>query len=114
MKRILLSIALFASAFASHAQQIPSYIPTADLLMWVPFDSNFVDLSSNPNNITNNGVTLMSDRNGIANRAGNFNGTGAFMQAATPTFTFAQTDTFSYSVWVKKKRIQHLLEPTLH
>jgi hypothetical protein len=45
----------------------------------------------------------MADRNGVPNAAGSFNGTGAYMEATTPTFTFAQTDTFSYSVWVKKE-----------
>jgi hypothetical protein len=102
MKKILLSISLFVGAMAANAQQIPNYIPSNDLLMWIPFDSNFVDVSSNPNNITNSGVTLMADRNGIPNRAGSFNGTGASMQASSPTFTFAKTDTFTYSVWVKK------------
>ena len=103
MKRILLSISLFVSAFAAVAQQIPNYIPSGNLLMWVPFDSSYVDMSSNPNTVANNGVTLMADRNGVANRAGSFNGTGAYMVAQTPTFTFAQTDTFTYSIWVKKE-----------
>jgi hypothetical protein len=102
MKRFLLSISIFASAIAM-AQQVPNYIPSGDLLLWVPFDSNYVDMSANPNTITNNGVTLMADRNGVANSAGSFDGTSAYMVAQTPTFTFAQTDTFTYSFWAKKE-----------
>ena len=102
MKKIILLISALAISGLLLAQQLPNYIPTNNLLMWVPFDNSYTDVSANPNNITNSGVTLMADRNGVPNSAGAFNGNGAFMEAATPTFTFSQTDTFSYSIWVKK------------
>jgi hypothetical protein len=82
--------------------QTPSYVPTNALLAWFPFDNNSSDVSGNNNNGANNNVTFISDRNGNPNAAGSFNGINAWLEVASPSFTFAHTDSFTYSVWVNK------------
>jgi hypothetical protein len=82
--------------------QTPAYLPTNGLLAWLPFDNNSSDVSGNNNNAVNNNVTFIDDRNGIPNAAGSFNGIDAWLEIATPSFTFASTDSFTYSFWINK------------
>ena len=54
--------------------QIPSYVPTVDLVAWWPLDNNASDLSGNNHNGTNLGATGTTDRFGINNGAFLFDG----------------------------------------
>jgi hypothetical protein len=93
---------LFALITIRAFAQTPSYLPTNGLLAWLPFDNNSSDLSGNNNNAANNNVTFIDDRNGIPNAAGSFNGIDAWLEITTPSFTFASTDSFTYSFWINK------------
>ncbi|MCX6185882.1 MAG: T9SS type A sorting domain-containing protein [Bacteroidetes bacterium] len=72
---LLTTIAILAFVFKTHAQTIPSYVPTNGLIAWYPFNGNANDESGNGNNGTNNGATLTIDRFGNAAKAYSFNGT---------------------------------------
>jgi hypothetical protein len=66
---ITLGIATF-----SHAQTLPSYLPTDGLVGWWPFNGNANDESGNENNGTVNGATLTTDRFGNVGKAYSFDG----------------------------------------
>jgi hypothetical protein len=68
MKKNLLSI-IFALISTLGFSQVPSYVPANGLVGWWPFNGNANDESGNGNNGTNNGATLTTDRNGVANQA---------------------------------------------
>jgi hypothetical protein len=102
IKKITLSALFLGLGFNLLSAQVPNYVPTNSLLAWYPFDNNSSDLSGNNNNAVNNNVSFIDDRNGIPNAAGSFNGINAWFELATPSFTFAHTDSFTYSVWVNK------------
>ena len=68
---VLLAILLTANGIA---QNIPSYVPKDGLVGYWPFNGNANDASGNGNHGTNNGATMTTDRNGIANSAYNFDG----------------------------------------
>ncbi len=101
-KKFTLSTLFLALCFHQLSAQVPNYVPTNSLLAWFPFDNNSSDLSGNNNNAVNNNVSFIDDRNGIPNAAGSFNGINSWFEVATPTFTFASTDSFTYSVWINK------------
>lgn len=101
-KKIQILFLVIFTCFNGLLAQIPGYVPTNNLLAWYPFDNNSNDLSGNNNNAVNNNVTFIDDRNGIPNAAGSFNGTNTWLEVATPSFTFASTDSFSYSFWINK------------
>ena len=62
---LLFSVLFTTMSFA----QVPSYLPANGLVGWWPFNGNANDESGNGNNGTNNGATLTTDRNGVANQA---------------------------------------------
>jgi hypothetical protein len=82
--------------------QVPGNVPTNDLEGWWSFDGNGNDLSGNGNDFTNNGATLTTDRNGNSNAAYDYNGTNQYMVVNSPSFSFAQTDSFTVSFWMEK------------
>jgi hypothetical protein len=82
--------------------QVPSYVPTSDLLGWWPLNGNPNDASPNGNNFTNNGATNAADRFGAANSAYQFNGTSSHLTTSTFSHTFSDTGSFTVSIWVKK------------
>jgi len=96
-KNLFSFLFLFLITINSFAQ-IPSYLPSRGLAAWYPFNGNTGDSSGNNNHGANNGATLTQDRNGVANAAYSFS--NAFIRVATPSWTFAPTDSFSYSLWV--------------
>jgi hypothetical protein len=98
-----LLIALISLGFNFSYAQLPSYVPSNGLLAWFGFNNNSSDLSGNNNNASNNNVTFINDRNGVPNSAGSFNGTNTWFEIATPSFTFASTDSFTYSFWINKE-----------
>ena len=62
---LLFSVLFTTMSFA----QVPNYVPANGLVGWWPFNGNANDESGNGNNGTNNGATLTTDRNGVANQA---------------------------------------------
>lgn len=69
MKKIAFLLTLIC--FTSYSQ-VPSYVPTSNLIGWWPFNGNANDLSGNSLNGTVNGATLTTDRFGTVNAAYNF------------------------------------------
>ena len=69
---LITAIAIFGFATITLAQ-VPSYVPTSGLQGYWPFNGNANDESGNGNNGTVNGASLTSDRNGVNNKAYNFN-----------------------------------------
>lgn len=100
MKKTLLTVAI-TCAFSVFGQ-IPNYVPTNGLLAFWPFTGNANDLTANANHLTNNGATLVADRNGVANAAYSFNGSGNYLEKTTPSFVFSPTGTFSVSFWINR------------
>lgn len=85
-----------------HAQNVPAYVPTTNLVAYYGFNNSPSDLSGNNNNgvITGN-VVSTQDRNGISNAAYDFTSSGAFITLASPSFAFSATGSFTYSLWMK-------------
>jgi hypothetical protein len=98
---LLLLIILFN--ITASAQSVPGYVPTNSLLAWYAFNGNSNDDSGLGNNATNVSVTFVADRFGSPNSAGSFNGSTAYMVVNTPTFSFGQSDYFTYSFWIYKQ-----------
>lgn len=102
-----LSFTLFAvTAMLVAAQaQVPSYVPTDDLVGWWPFNGNANDESGNGNDGVVNGATLTTDRNGMIEAAYSFNGVSDFIEttAQGPLGTTART----FSFWVRTDNIAH-------
>jgi hypothetical protein len=90
---LLFSVLFTTMSFA----QVPSYVPANGLVGWWPFNGNANDESGNGNNGTNNGATLTTDRNGVANQAYSFDGIDNYI--ATNSLLNASED-FSFSCWV--------------
>tara|TARA_R110002050_G_scaffold294021_1_gene451298 strand:- start:3774 stop:5237 length:1464 start_codon:yes stop_codon:yes gene_type:complete len=88
--------------------QVPSIVPIQGLEAWWSFSGNANDLSGNGNNFTNTGgATLTADRDGNANSAYNFNGVDQYLLVNSPSFSFAQTDSFTVSFWTQKTSNQY-------
>ena len=83
--------------------QVPSYVPTNGLVAWYGFNSSPNDDSGNNNHAVNNGATYYSDRFGNVGAAGYFNGSNAYMEVQTPSFTLSESGNFTYSFWVRKE-----------
>jgi hypothetical protein len=100
MKKTLLTVAI-TCAFSVFGQ-IPNYVPTNGLQAFWPFTGNTNDLTANANHLTNNGATLVADRNGTANAAYSFNGAGNYLEKTVPSFVFSPSGTFSVSFWINR------------
>lgn len=68
------SIILFTVLANIASAQIPSFMPTDSLVLWLPFNGNANDESGNENNGIVNGATLNTDRYGAENSAYYFRG----------------------------------------
>lgn len=100
MKRIfLLSSVLFSLLSTA---QTPGYVPASGLVAWWNLNGSAIDSSGNSNNLTVSGATPTADRNGTANSAYLFDGTGAYLTKSTLSYNFAQGGTFSIAFWMKK------------
>jgi hypothetical protein len=100
MKKTLL-IATITCAFTVFGQ-VPNYVPSVGLLAYWPFSGNTNDQTTNANHLTNNGATLVADRNGTANAAYSFNGAGNYLEKTVPSFVFSPSGTFSISFWLNR------------
>lgn len=98
MKKLTLSFTLLLATtiFA----QIPSYVPTNGLIGWWPFNGNANDESGNGNNGTVNGATLTTDRNGVTNKAYNFDGVDDKI-IITAQSIIPQQSNYTVSLWFK-------------
>ena len=97
---IHLSITSFATLISSVLlAQPPSYIPTTGLVAWFPFNGNALDESGSGHDLTVNGATLTTDRNGQGNAAYYFDGGGAHMNGGSHT-DFEITGDRTISAWV--------------
>ena len=92
---LLFSVLFTTTSFA----QVPSYVPANGLLGWWPFNGNANDESGNGNNGTNNGATLTTDRNGVANQAYSFDGVNDFIEIPYSSLYVNEQLTISY--WKK-------------
>lgn len=100
MKKTLLTVAI-TCAFSAFGQ-VPNYVPSNGLLAYWPFSGNANDQTANSNHLTNNGATLVADRNGTANAAYSFNGAGNYLEKTVPSFVFSPSGTFSVSFWINR------------
>ena len=104
MKKKLLYLFVIINLINQAAySQIPSYVPTANLVGWWPFSGNTNDSSGFGNNATNFNAVLTADRMGNPDSAYDFNGTSAYLKVDTPSFTIAPQGSFSFSIWIKKE-----------
>jgi hypothetical protein len=99
-KLLLCSLALFLTLL-THAQNVPSYVPTNGLVGWWPFNGNANDESGNGNNGTVNGATLGLDRNGNSNAAYQFDGNGDYIDVNdNPALRLANSN-YTVQLWAK-------------
>ena len=97
MKKLTFLTAIFIAC--STLAQVPNYVPTNGLVGWWPFNGNANDESGNGNNGTVNGATLTTDRNNVASKAFNFNGTSNFISTNPSNQAFPNG--ISISIWAK-------------
>ena len=91
--------------------QIPSNVPTNELVGYWPFNGNADDASGNGNNGIVNGAILTTDRNGNANSAYSFDGNSWIEVFYNQVFNFG-TNSFTLSCWAKRQgnnTFQHLI-----
>jgi hypothetical protein len=100
MKKTLLTVAI--SCALTVFGQVPNYVPSVGLLAYWPFSGNTNDQTPNANHLTNNGATLVADRNGTASSAYSFNGAGNYLEKTVPSFVFSPSGTFSISFWLNR------------
>ena len=108
MQKLVFTLSLAVVFSLSVLAQVPSIVPTQGLEAWWSFSGNANDLSGNGNNFTNTGgASLTADRDGNANSAYNFNGVDQYLLVNSPSFSFAQTDSFTVSFWTQKTSNQY-------
>jgi hypothetical protein len=108
MKQALLYLsALTCISFETLQAQIPSYVPTTDLVGWYGFNGNANDASTAANHLTNNGATPTTDRYNVTNAAYNFSGATQYLVRNTPSFTFGATSSFTVSFWMFKPTLTY-------
>jgi len=81
---------------------IPSFVPTNGLTAYYPFNGSPNDATTGNNHLTSyGGISLSSDRTNTPNSAYAFDGVDDYL-VDTPTFTMSQSNSFTYSIWMKK------------
>ncbi len=106
-KKAYLMILMSALSLLNAYSQLPSYIPSNGLVGYWPFNGNANDESGNGNNGTVNGATLTANRNGVANKAYNLNGTSNYIN-----LNITITSPFSVSIWVCVNNFKSYLSNT--
>jgi hypothetical protein len=97
-KLLLIAMGLIVSTQALLAQ-VPSYVPTNGLVGYWPFNGNANDESGNGNDGTVNGATLTTDRNGIGNKAYNFDGINNHIVVSNPVNLPLENSNRTFSCW---------------
>lgn len=87
--------------------QVPGNVPVSGLEAWYSFNGNGNDLSGNGNDLTNNGAVPTADRDGNAASAYSFSGSSQYLVVNSPSFSYAQTDSFTVSFWMEKTANQY-------
>ena len=98
MKTLILLTAVLITTISF--AQVPSYVPANGLVGWWPFNGNADDESGNGNNGVVNGATLADDRNGVSQRAYQFN-SNTINLGNSSQFSITNSG-FTVSVWVNK------------
>lgn len=96
-KNILLALLVLVLYTPSLFAQVPSYVPTNDLVGYWPFSGNANDESGNGNNGVVNGATLTTDRFGNTNKAYQFD-RNSIRLLNSPQFN----GNWSVSLWYKR------------
>lgn len=99
-----LTIILLSISLAFNSQNLPGYLPTNGLVLWMPFTGNANDLSGNNNNGTVNGAVLTNDRFNSSNNAYNFNGSGNYI--LVNNCTNMDNNYLTASLWFKSTSTQ--------
>ncbi len=102
MKRALYPVISFFLAFTLSTQvngQVPSYVPTSNLIGWYPFSGNANNAFGTGKNGSVMGPTLTTDRFGNANSAYHFNGSSDHITIDTTFFNVGWSD-YTISVWL--------------
>ena len=103
MKKYYFALVLTLFVLPFFAQNIPSYVPKDGLVGYWPFNGNANDASGNGNHGTNNGATMTTDKNGIANSAYNFDGNSSIYNNGNDLKTLIDNNnSFSVSLWFKQ------------
>ena len=97
--RHFLTICVFALMSSGQAQ-LPSYVPTEDLVAWYPFDGDGVD-ASGANHLTPYGVTHGLNRLGVPDGAVYFDGVDDYLLSQGLTGLEA-TSSYSFCFWINK------------
>jgi hypothetical protein len=104
---LLLSFALLCVKLGF--AQVPSYVPTNGLVGYWGFNGNANDLSGNGYNLSNQGATLTTDRNGLSSTAYAFTGsagngvTGAYM--SIPNLNLNSMSNYTINIWVYEQNV---------
>lgn len=101
MRKIFTSILFLVLGIAQYKAQLPSYVPSSNLVAWYGFSNNTVDASANGNDLTNTNATTTQDRFGQADSAYHFDGT-AYLTKSAFSQIFTLTGAYSFSFWAKK------------
>jgi hypothetical protein len=99
MKQVTWIVILFSALF-THAQNIPSYIPTTGLAAYYPLNGNANDQSTNALNGTINGATLTTDKLGASNSAYLFDGSSDYIEVADHA-ALDFSNSMSLTAWFK-------------
>ncbi len=100
MKNLTLLIALITFLMSATAQNIPSYVPTDNLIGYWGFDGDADDYSGNGNNGNVNGAKLTEDRHGNANSAYLFDGVRDVISFyPNDSSIISQSSDFTWSLW---------------
>jgi len=108
-RRIWLILICLFSILPSFGQSLPSYVPTNGLVGWWPFDGNANDISGNGYHGTAYGLTSATDRNGIQNKALDFDISSTGWGTSKDRIVISddnlmgalyQSNSFSISTWV--------------
>ncbi len=114
MKKFLLSVVAGMSlTTTSMAQTVPSYVPTNGLVGYWGFDGNAQDYSGNGNHGTVNGATLTADKNGVANKAYNFDGVNDYIQVNNSSSLQGLTSISAF-IWININSWYNGYFPVLH
>ena len=97
MKKILLLIAVLTAAILS-AQNLPSYVPTSDLIGFWGFDNSLSDATLNNNDLTGTSYAFTNDRN--QNMLSAIEISTISGQVSVIDSIFIQ-NTFTISAWIK-------------
>jgi hypothetical protein len=103
IKKLIPIITLLFFASKKINAQVPSYVPTNSLVLWLPFNGNTNDVSGNGNNAVNQGATLTSDRYNNPSSAFAFTN-GQFMNLPEIDTAIGKPNrNYSASLWFKGK-----------